>query len=102
MITGPVGPVEVFSTGPKLVFWEFLLAWGHRFTLSVEPCLVIWTKVITLEGLSPSKKTHLAQQPTYSRHVSNHAEDNDYIRWEDRTSELLPYKIITYNMILII
>ena len=38
MFTGPVGPVEVFFLLARNCFWEFLLAWGHRFTLSVEPC----------------------------------------------------------------
>ena len=39
MFTGPVGPVEVFFTGPK-PFWDFLLAWDHRTTVSVVPCEV--------------------------------------------------------------
>ena len=39
MFTGPEGPVEVFLTDPK-PFWEFfLLAWGHRTTVSFEPRL---------------------------------------------------------------
>ena len=33
MITGPVGPVEVFFTGSKL-FRGILLAWGQQFTAS--------------------------------------------------------------------
>ena len=38
MFTGPVGPVGLFLLA-RSSFGEFLLAWGHRFTLSVEPCL---------------------------------------------------------------
>ena len=40
MFTGPVGPVEVFFYCPEAVFWKFLLACVHRFTLSVEPWLI--------------------------------------------------------------
>ena len=45
MFTGPVGEVEVFFHWPKAIFGEFLLAWGHRATVtvsvSVEPCCAL-------------------------------------------------------------
>ena len=33
MFTGPVGPAEVFLTGPKGIFY-----WNQWFTVSAEPC----------------------------------------------------------------
>ena len=36
MFTGLVGPVEVFFYWPEAIFGNFLLAWGHRFILSVD------------------------------------------------------------------
>ena len=38
IFTGPVEPVEVFFLLARSRFGEFLLAWGHRFTVSFEPC----------------------------------------------------------------
>ena len=36
MFTGPVGPVEVFFLLAQSRFGEFLLAFGQRFTVSVD------------------------------------------------------------------
>ena len=41
MFPGPVGPVEVFSLLALSHFGNFLLVWGYRTTVGVEPCISI-------------------------------------------------------------
>ena len=36
MFTGPIGPVELCFYWPQVIYLEFLLVWGQRFTVSVE------------------------------------------------------------------
>ena len=66
MFTGPVRPVEVFFYWPEAVFLEFLLAWGHRFTLSVEPCTgPLSQRGSPLSNSSNTSRQGLTQDPSY-------------------------------------
>ena len=65
MFTGPVGPVEVLFYWPKAIFWEFLLAWGHRTTAlmyrmdlyAVMQYSCQTSKLVKCEPLNPTGET---------------------------------------------